>query len=285
MKKILALLAFPLLCSLALVLDGYARSHTRADSVIVVPPARERPDPLPVFPSMVFVPASEFLMGTETRHLQRMGEVDEWPQRRVFVDDFYIDMHEVTNAQYKVFLDSTKVEAPPRWIDGNYGMGEDGLPAISVTFNDARAYARFIGKRLPTETEWEKAARGVDGRIFPWGNSFDPGRANNGETLTPIMSFPEGVSPYGCYDMSGNAAEWVDSRYEAYPRSDEDVLPENIPDRNQGFRTDKRVYRGGHWNSFGKFLRCANREATDMNRRWVYVGFRCAMDPPWVEER
>ena len=279
MSRVILLLAFPALCILTLVMDGFGRPEQSADSVVVTgePP----PDPLPEFSGMVYVPAGEFIMGSEGNDLFRIAEVDEFPQRQVFVEDFYIDIYEVTNAQYKRFIDSTKVEAPPRWIDNNYGIGEDGLPVVSVTWEEATAYAQFIGKRLPSEAEWEKAARGVDGRRFPWGDDFDPNLANNGDLLTPIMSFPGGVSPFGCYDMAGNAAEWVDGWYEAYPRAEDDILPSGIPDRNEVFRTKKRVYRGGSWNSFGKFLRCSNREATGSDRRWAYVGFRCAMDPPW----
>ena len=279
MKRVLALLLIPSMCALAFYLDGFGRAEQAADSVMVqgtVPPS-----PLPEFPAMVYIPAGEFIMGTGVKELHRMGEVDEFPQRKVYVDDFYMDIHEVTNAQYKVFLDSTGVEPPHRWEDGNYGIGEDGLPVISVRWEDAAAYAAYVGKRLPTEEEWEKAARGVDGRKFPWGNEFDPRRANNGDELMPVMSFPDGVSPFGCFDMAGNAAEWVDGWYGPYPRTENDVIPDGIPDRKDQFRKNRRVYRGGSWNSFGKFLRCANRENTGADRVWVYVGFRCAMDPPW----
>jgi formylglycine-generating enzyme required for sulfatase activity len=234
---------------------------------------------------MTFVPAGYFTMGSDVHDLRRIAEVDEWPQRQVWVDDYYIDIHEVTNAQYKRFVDSLHIDPPPRWIDNNYGIGEDGLPVVSVTWEEALAYARFVGKRLPTEPEWEKAARGTDARRFPWGDEFDGDRANNSDHLMPIMSFPEGVSLYGCFDMAGNAAEWVDAYYEAYPRSQDDVLPSDLPDRREEFSTDKRVYRGGSWNSFAKFLRCANRESTQQDKRWVYVGFRCAMDPPWRSAR
>jgi len=280
MKRIISLLAFPVLCCALLAIDGFGWPQMDADSVVVQPPI-ERPDPLPEFPGMVFVPAGEFLMGTATEELHRMGEVDEWPQHRVWVDDYYIDIHEVTNAQYKVYLDSTKAEPPHRWENGNYGIGEDGYPVVSISWDEASAYAHHIGKRLPTEPEWEKAARGVDGRRFPWGNDWDPTRANNSDQLMPIMSYPSGVSPFGCYDMSGNVAEWVDGWFHAYPRTESDILPRGIPDRNEVFRKQKRVYRGGSWNSFGKFLRCANREGTGEDKKWVYVGFRCAMDPPW----
>jgi formylglycine-generating enzyme required for sulfatase activity len=246
-------------------------------------PAPWRPDPLPEIQGMAFVPAGYFEMGSTGEELQRSADVDEFPRRKVWVDDFYIDLHEVTNAQYKVYVDSMRVPAPPKWIDGNYGIGEDGLPVTSVTWEEAAAYARFMGKRLPTEAEWEKAARGADARAFPWGNSFDRGLANNGENLMPIMSFPAGVSPYGLFDMAGNAAEWVDAWYEAYPRGEGDVVPKGLPDRREEFKRDRRVYRGGSWNTFPKYLRCANRESTSPGKRWTYIGFRCAMDPPWAK--
>jgi formylglycine-generating enzyme required for sulfatase activity len=274
MRSLLFLVSVPALVVGALALAGRAQAPTGAEAPF-------RPDPIPEVSGMVFVPAGEFLMGSTDDDLVKIAEVDEFPQRRVFVDDFYIDVHEVTNAQYKVFLDSTGVEAPPKWLHGNYGVGEDGFPVISITWDEAVAYAEWIGKRLPTEAEWEKAARGTDGRAYPWGSSFDRALANNGERLMPILSFPRGVSPYGCFDMAGNAAEWVDAWYEAYPRGENDVVPPGVPDRNPGFSKERRVYRGGSWNSFAKYLRCANREQTSPGKRWVYVGFRCAMDPPW----
>jgi formylglycine-generating enzyme required for sulfatase activity len=245
------------------------------------PAQNSRPDPIPPVQDMVFVPAGDFRMGSSVEDLYRIADVDEFPQRKIWVDDFYIDVHEVTNAQYKVFVDSMKVSAPPKWINGNYGIGEDGLPVISITWEEAAAYAKWAGKRLPTEAEWEKAARGTDARSFPWGNSFDRADANNGDHLVPIMTYPSGVSPYGAYDMAGNAAEWVDGFYAAYPREKADVLPRDIPDRKEVFKGGRRVYRGGSWNTFPKYLRCSNRESASPGKRWVYVGFRCAMDPPW----
>ncbi len=275
MKIILALLLTPAVCAAVLSLIGAPTLQANQS------PAVDRPDPVPPVSGMVFVPAGYFTMGSNSDELQRMADVDEWPQRNVWVDDYYIDIHEVTNAQYKVYLDSTKVEAPHRWLNGNYGIGEDGLPVVSITWDEAAAYARYVKKRLPTEAEWERAARGDNPRRFPWGDEFDIDHANNGNRLMPIMSFPSGVSPYGCFDMAGNAAEWVDGWYEAYARTESDVLPPGIPDRKEQFKENRHIYRGGSWNSFGKFLRCANRESTGLSRKWVYVGFRCAMDPPW----
>ncbi len=279
MRYVLFLVAVPALVIGALTLAGPAQDvPTRPDQ------APFRPDPIPEINGMVFVPAGEFTMGSDASDVLKMADVDEFPQRRVYVDDYYIDIHEVTNAQYKAFLDSTQMEAPPKWLDGNYGIGEDGFPVISVTWDEAVAYATWVGKRLPTEAEWEKAARGTDTRSFPWGDSFDRALANNGDRLLPIMSYHAGVSPYGCFDMAGNAAEWVDGWYAAYPRGPSDVLPKGVPDRNELFSKERRVYRGGSWNTFSKYLRCSNREHTSPGKRWVYVGFRCAMAPPWTKK-
>jgi len=241
-----------------------------------------RPDPIPPMQDMVFIPSGEFLMGSTLQEVYRIADVDEFPQRKLWVDDFYIDIHEVTNAQYKVYVDSMKVKAPPKWVNGNYGIGEDGLPVTSITWEEAAAYAKFVGKRLPTEAEWEKAARGSDARWFPWGGtSFDRNYANNGDHLVNIMSYPEGVSPYGVYDMAGNAAEWVAGIYAAYPRQPADKLPTDLPDCKEVYKGDKHVYRGGSWNTFPKYLRCSNRESAAPSKRWTYVGFRCAADPAW----
>ncbi|HET6349320.1 MAG TPA: formylglycine-generating enzyme family protein [Candidatus Krumholzibacteria bacterium] len=276
MRPVFILLSIPAILAGTLVASA-TQNAPRTDAHVVAP----RPDPIPPVQDMVFVPAGDFLMGSTAEEVQRSADVDEFPQRHVWVDDFFIDVHEVTNAQYKVYLDATHAEAPPKWVNGNYGIGEDGLPVISITWDEAAAYARFMGKRLPTEAEWEKAARGTDGRQYPWGQDFERTYANNGDHLMPIMSYPLGVSPYGAYDMAGNAAEWVDGWYQSYPRGPNDILPKNVPDRRDVFKDDRRVYRGGSWNTFPKYLRCANRENASPGKRWVYIGFRCAMDPPW----
>ena len=273
MRPVVSLLSIPAIIAVVLLASRSPAQNTT-----------QRPDPIPPVQDMVLVPGGEFLMGSNGDQVRKTADVDEFPLRKVWLDDFYIDVHEVTNAQYKVYVDSMRVKAPPKWVDGNYGIGEDGLPVISVSWDEAAAYAKFVGKRLPTEAEWEKAARGLDGRQFPWGDDFDRTRANNGDHLTPIMSFPLGVSPFDVFDMAGNAAEWVDGSYDSYPRAAGDVLPRDVPDRKEVFKGDRRVYRGGSWNTFPKYLRCANRESTSPNKRWVYIGFRCAMDPPWKKK-
>jgi formylglycine-generating enzyme required for sulfatase activity len=272
MRPILALLTIPAVCVMLLAAAGFSQ---KAD------PGTVRPASIPPVQGMVFVPAGTFLMGSTAEDVLKSADVDEFPQHEVWLDDYYIDVHEVTNAQYKVYLDSTKADAPPRWHEGRYGIGEDGYPVVSITWDEAVAYALHMGKRLPVEAEWEKAARGTNGQTYPWGEGFDRQHANNGEHPMTIMNYPTGMSPFGCYDMAGNVAEWVDGTYEAYPRGPTDILPAGVPDRSGVFRSDRRVYRGGSWNTFPKYLRCANRESTAPNKRWLYVGFRCVKDPAW----
>lgn len=262
---------------------------------------------------MVLVAAGEFKLGSGDD--DNWSEEDELPQRVVDLPAFYIDQFEVSNIEYKRFLDATGWPPPASWVDGLYAENADFYPVVEVSWWDATAYARWMGKRLPTESEWEKAARGTDGRRFPWGDRFSTDRANNDIDLLPAVSKLEGATPYGAVNMSGNVAEWTSSVYAPYPRV-EAVLPGEFGGReresqqrtavaqDEALRTAgkvldgdprlrffsedelrdvrKRVYRGGSFNSFARFLRCANRESEDPGARWTNLGFRCARDaePP-----
>jgi sulfatase modifying factor 1 len=235
-------------------------------------------------PDMVYIPEGEFLMGSRTSD-GKVGfqiAVDELPQHKVNLRDFYIDRFEVTVGQYKKFLDVSKRTAPadPRFPEiYPWGRGENppaelmDHPVIYVNWYDARAFCRWTGKRLPTEAEWEKAGRGTDGRFWPWGNRLDPNKANVKETgargTLPVGSFPQGVSPYGVYDMAGNVAEWVDDWYEAYPGS---KLV------RKAFGEVNKVIRGGAWTLFGDpYSRVTHRtRAMDPKKRHRSIGFRCA---------
>jgi iron(II)-dependent oxidoreductase len=261
------------------------------------------------------VPVALLLVSAPVTPDTPVTEADEKPQRVVQLPDFYIDEFEISNIEYKRFIDATGYPPPPTWEDAQYEAGADFYPVTHVTWWDAVAYARWVGKRLPSEAEWEKAARGPEGRRYPWGEEFDAGLANAGDGYAPISSFLGGVSVYGAHNMAGNVAEWTSSTYEPYPEL-EAVLPttfggtdsenaaarptrEKVEVGDRGGRAPEpedprlkffsvdelrddrhRVYRGGSVNNYAMFLRSANREKTAPGSRWYNVGFRCARDAP-----
>jgi len=157
-------------------------------------------------PNMVYVEGGEFIFGADS------DKKDESPQQTLYVDGFNIDVNPVTSAEYKVFVDATGHRAPRNWKEGQIPAGKEDHPVVWVTWEDATAYAEWAGKRLPTEAEWEKAARGTDGRTYPWGDAFDSGKCNSREAnigkTSPVGQFPEGASAYGALDMAGNVWEW-----------------------------------------------------------------------------
>jgi formylglycine-generating enzyme required for sulfatase activity len=207
---------------------------------------------------MVIIPAGPFWMGSEE---------GERPKRLVHLDTFSIDKFEVTNRQFQIFLESIPSQAKPSfWTDSTWNAALQ--PVVGVTWFDAQAYCKWVGKRLPTEAEWEKAARGTDYREYPWGGIFDEELVNSSETnikqTVPVTSFPRGVSPYGIYNMAGNVQEWVadiDSGYE-----------KNIT----GSVNEFRIVRGGSWASPFYGVRTARRISLSPRNRHNDVGFRCA---------
>lgn len=234
---------------------------------------------------MVLVPAGEFWMGSD--------EYDnEKPRHRIHLDAFYLDKYEVANAQFKAFIDARGYERqdlwspagwqwrgqqnviqPSYWADSKWN--EPKQPVVGVSWHEAEAFCRFAGKRLPTEAEWEKAARGTDGRKYPWGEQWDKSRANSGESgigrTVVVGSYPSGASPYGAHDVAGNVWEWVADWYDSgyYQRS-----PERNPRGPDS--GSSRVLRGGSWNGGPILLRTANRNYyTPVYRRYD-IGFRCA---------
>lgn len=220
---------------------------------------------------MVTIPAGEFLMGADDR------EDDERPAHTVFVEEFAIDVHEVTNEEFAFFVEQTGYVTEAEQAGESetwrtyFTEGRERHPVVKVTWADADAYCRWAGKRLPTEAEWEKAARGTDGRIYPWGNDWDPAKANSRESgyrgTLVVGSLPDGASPYGVMDMAGNVWEWTADWYDAYPGS---------PTTSPYFGQQYRVTRGGGWFSDPSHLRTSNRSATAPEARNDDLGFRCA---------
>jgi formylglycine-generating enzyme required for sulfatase activity len=248
---------------------------------------------------LVYVPAGKFLMGSTAD--DPYARDDEKPPHMADLDAFWIDRTEVTNEMFARFVAvagyKTRAEkignstvfnpSTAKWervTGANWqhpsGSGSDltGLeqhPVVHVTWDDADAYCQWAGRRLPTEAEWEKAARGTDGRLYPWGNSRPTDKLSNfgmnvGSTMS-VGSYPDGMSPYGALDMSGNVWEWVaDYHSEEYYRASP---PRNPQGPSSGI---DRIMRGGSWYMEAGNIRAAYRgwdDQTDMN---VHVGFRCA---------
>lgn len=198
---------------------------------------------------MILIPAGEFLMGPN--------------KQPVYLPAYYIDRTPVTNAEYKVFVDATGYSFPPHWRQGKPVPGTEDHPVVQVSWFDAAAYAQWAGKRLPTAAEWEKAARGTDGRIYPWGDVFDPTRLNCGEggpfKTTPVGQYsPQGDSPYGVVDMAGNVYEWT----------------------NDGSQVTTMGIRGGCWLDGREQAQTFYVRRHTPRRKNDFIGFRCVMDAP-----
>ncbi|MGC2165635.1 MAG: formylglycine-generating enzyme family protein [Gallionella sp.] len=259
-----------------------------AERVKVAPPPDETAGmSVPIFYSqtrigkepgeMVLVPAGKFIRGSNNRL------PDEGPEYVAETKAFWIDKFEVSNLQYKQFVDATKRKSPKHWRNRNYPEGRVDHPVVFVSWFDAYDYCKWAGRRLPTDIEWEKAARGTDGRNFPWGDEFDVNKVNSpvrwaalhieGGT-TPVGAFEGGKSPYGAYDMSGNVWEWTDSWYTQYPGN-------QWPSENYGELY--KVLKGGSWWDCS-FYQCGvsapsfNRSYFKQNIKNSSFGFRCAKD-------
>jgi len=231
------------------------------------------------YPDMVLIPAGEFTMGDNTRYnwsFMLAYNIYDGPEHIVYLDAYYIDKYEVTNAQYRKFIEETGYHQPRCWNDARLNRLDQ--PVVGVTWEDATAYARWVGKRLPTEAEWEKAARGTDRRLWPWGNKFDKTKCTVWESqeagarwTTPVGKYETGKSPYGCHDMAGNAWEWCADYYDPNYYS---VSPiKNPPGPAGGLQ---RVIRGGSFLYFGHLARCAARYRVPWHAQSPQIGFRCA---------
>ena len=235
---------------------------------------------------MVYVPAGEFIMGSTE------GTSNEQPLHTIYLDAYWIDRTEVTNAQYRRCVEAGVCTLPSErhsvmiFNETPYfdNPRRQDYPVVHVSWADADTYCRWAGKQLPTEAEWEKAARGVDGRTYPWGNEWDPGKLNSWNDgwshhgLMDVGRYPEGASPYGTLDMAGNVWEWVADWY------DEDYYSHS-PYRNPaGYSSADpvlKVMRGGSaFNTSEWNVRCAFRGRLDPNRTLGDLGFRCVSAAP-----
>jgi len=282
-----------LITVMSLTLNVYGRQNNKTLSSVIDYNGSE----------MILIPAGDFWMGSQIKQ----GDLDEHPQHRVYLDNYYIDKYEVTNKKYCDFLNATGKHRTEEdwWIviddkfcliemkDGVYKPKEgcENYPVISVTWEGANRYAEWSGRFLPTEAEWEKAAKGKDGYTYPWGMNWDVNKCNNrlmylesvtflmlnfynGRGVVPPGSIPEGASPYGVTDMAGNVMEWCADWYD---ENYYEISPYKNP---RGPETGTyRVIRGGSWeNSVIENFRCSNRFISNLDRGFG-IGFRCVLYP------
>jgi formylglycine-generating enzyme required for sulfatase activity len=218
---------------------------------------------------VVQIPAGEFLMGSD----DPASEVDERPAHTVLVNEFLIDKTEVTWRQFKKFATAVNLPLPPA---PEWGRPDD-FALSGTTWDEAQAFCKWVGGRLPTEAEWEKAARGVDGRAYPWGDEWDPNRCNSISgglhQPEPVGSFHACISPYGVLDMAGSHTQWVSDNYdEKYYQSSPSENPEGPP------AGALKVKRGGFWMSHPAQIVVTRRAKSDPTWRNFSHGFRCARD-------
>ncbi len=245
------------------------------ESPSVASPDEAPPREEPIQDEMVTIPAGSFIRGTKA------GGYDEQPERAIYLDAFAIDRFEVTNHQYQAFVAATghrKAAPPSRYAKNLSRMRGVNQPVAYVSWHDAEAYCTWKGKRLPTEAEWEKAVRGVDGRLWPWGNTRDFLAANWGSTrdgfevTAPVGSFKRDVSQFGIADGAGNVMEWVADWYaeDAY----RDPAERNPKGPAHGVY---KVLRGGGYTSTGSDVRITSRSRMVPDFRDETIGFRCAV--------
>jgi len=224
---------------------------------------------------MVLVPAGEFIMGSDK------GDDDEQPIHRVFLDSFYMDKFEVTNGRFAKFVEAIQIEPPWGFADKETPVVHSDRPVRWVNWMEAMGYCLWAGKRLPSEAEWEKAARGTDGRIYPWGNDQPTaahavfGLKEGADTISLIGNRDKGKSPYGVHDLAGNLYEWVTDWY------DEEFYTKNPTINPRGpVEGTAKVQRGGSYINNPYRLRSSFRTKGDPTEHDPNVGFRCAQDAP-----
>jgi len=282
--------------------------RSTAFAVQSIPPsATHTPTPSPIIKStmlgkdgavLVHVPEGEFVMGSN-------DSFDKQPVHKVNLDSFWIDQNEVTNQAFSYFVTDTGYQTDAEMAGWSYtwdGLnwvktsgtnwrhpngtdndisGKEKHPVVQVSWNDAAAYCKWAGRRLPTEAEWEKAARGIDQRIYPWGNDPPNDRLLNAKNpaggTMEVGSYAGGVSPYGAYDMSGNVWEWVNDWYDNdYYAS----LANGVSNPAGPISGNGRVVRGGAWLNYYDVARAADRSWSNPLFSFSSYGFRCATSLP-----
>ena len=239
--------------------------------------SESRPGPIEI--DWVEIPAGPFLMGSDKQKDKDAYDA-ELPQHTVTLAAYRIGRTPVTNVQYKLFADATGHEAPRHWLNGQIPKGKENHPVVNVSWHDAQAFCDWAKARLPTETEWEKAARGTDGRIYPWGNEApDASRCNfnrNVGDTTPVGKYPKGKSPYGVLDLAGNVWEWTSTIWGKNFDKPDFAYPYDPNDgREDRDKTDvRRVLRGGSWFNEARNVRSAFRIGKDPAACNFDAGFR-----------
>jgi len=247
--------------------DSAATSQTQPLAGPLSNPATKQPPQVNQPPAgMVYVSGGTFMMGRDN------GDDAERPPHQATVNPFYIDADEVTNENYEKFVKATSHRAPAAWKNSSFASGAGRRPVTGVTWDDANDYARWAGKRLPSEEEWEFAARGADGRLYPWGNDWQASANANGveQSVADVGAY-RGASPFGTSDMVGNAWEWTASNFKAYPGRG---LPANLPSG------ELKVIRGGCYESTKDYATTTYRAGWPARGASTYdqTGFRCAKD-------
>ncbi|MCY3551683.1 MAG: SUMF1/EgtB/PvdO family nonheme iron enzyme [Candidatus Poribacteria bacterium] len=238
----------------------------------------------------VLIPQGAFIMGTDIEDFygtalanSEHAKLDEAPMHVRFLEAYLIEQYPVTNAEYAAFVQATDHSPPVHWKNGSFAPEDANSPVVHVSWHDSNAYAEWAGKRLPTEAEWEKACRGPDGRIYPWGNTFVPDEPESTEAsqiltthLTTVGVRPATLSPYGVGDAAGNVWEWTADWYQPYPD----------PKRQKSKRTTDdthKALRGGSWlevrdGTAERYFRCANRLHAPPEYTAGNIGFRCVRE-------
>jgi iron(II)-dependent oxidoreductase len=239
----------------------------------------------------VVIPAGPFVAGSD---LER-ADVQDKPQHSVTLPAYRIDKYLVTNAQFARFVAATGHRPPLHWKSGKIPEGELLHPVTMVNWHDAAAYAKWAGKRLPYEMEWEKAARGTDGRRWPWGNGMDPTRLNtyyNVGAATKVDTYPRGASPYGVLDMAGNVNQWMEDDFVPYEGSDapaelfQGKVAQTLSAQDRAMKMSDqvvvnklyKVLRGGSWKGDPFSTASYHRHYSMPNYASDFYGFRCAAD-------